>query len=650
MSNILNIGVQSLSAYQTAMEITGQNLGNVGNDNYTRRQVSLIEAANNNGVNIGDIRRVYDSSVNRYLQQQTSFFGKSDVLRDQLATLESLLDDNTNSIGTYLNTALVALRNLNTNAGDEKGRSLYLQQLSILSNRFEAINGQFQLSLGSVNESMSNMTLTVNQLTEKISNLNLQLSQSSNADNASLLDQRESLLRDLSQYIDFTTQADSTGSVNIIIGNGTLLVFGIQSFDIGTVPGQSDPSVTDLVVNNGTSNIKITDAIKGGQMGGLITYRNESLLPAQRALDRLSLSVMDEMNQQNALGIDLYGNLGGNIFQNINAIDMANARAIAFLGNTGSEQISVNIDNTKELTTSDYMLTFDTATTYVLSRKSDNAIVSTGSVATIPAAITADGFTININSGTIAAGDHYTISPTKNAANNMTVIMSDPKQLALAWPVTAISSQANTGAGKIEVSSVYDTGNSIFSTPGQLNPPLLIRFLSSSSYEVVDATTNAVIQTAIPYDSSSGTGTIVFPTPAPTNFDPGFTVKLSGEMAAGDEFQLNYNSTNTADNRNGLAMENLYQAATIAGGLTFGTAFHAFTIDVSTTTNRAQIDLESSKVLLKSAREMFGSVSGVNSVEELVGLTRYQQAYQASAQIIQVAKSLFETVIGVTRG
>lgn len=650
MSNILNIGVQSLSAYQSALEITSQNLGNVGNDDYSRRQVNFIEAANNNGVNIGDVRRVYDSSTNRYLRQTTSDFSKSDVLLDQLVTLESLLDDNTNSIGTYLTSSLTALRNLNANAGDDKGRSLYLQQLGILSNRFQAINAQFQLSLGSVNESMNNLTSTINQLTQKISELNLQLTQADNAGNPSLLDQRESVLRDLSKYLDFTAQEDDRGSVNVIVGNGTLLVFGIQSFPLSTVASNSDPLITDLVINDGSNNIVISNAITGGQMGGLISYRNQSLMPAQRALDRLSLSVMDEMNDQNSLGVNLYGNLGGNIFQDINSTSLVTNRAISYPTNTGSEQITVDITDTKALTTSDYMLTFDTASHYILTRKSDNSTVSTGNIVAIPAAISVDGFSININSGTIAAGDHYTISPTRSAANTMSVIMSDPKQLALAWPVTAVSSSTNSGAGKVEVTSVYDTTNPIFTTPGQLTPPLLIRFTSSSSYEIVNATTNAVIQTAIPYNSSTSTGTVVFPTPAPTSYDPGFTVKLSGEIMAGDTFALNYNSTNTADNRNGLAMEALFNAANVDNSLSFSSAYHALTIDISTITNRAKIDLDSSKALLNSAKQRFGSISGVNVTEEMVGLSRYQQAYQASAQIIQVAKALFETVIGIARG
>jgi len=128
----------------------------------------------------------------------------------------------------------------------------------------------------------------------------------------------------------------------------------------------------------------------------------------------------------------------------------------------------------------------------------------------------------------------------------------------------------------------------------------------------------------------------------------GYQVSLSGKPAKGDEFFVSFNEDGSADNRNATLLSGLQSADTIGGGkMSFSEAYGQLVEFVGTVTSQTRINQEASKALLDQSQSNRDSVSGVNLDEEAARLIQFQQAYNASAQVISIARQLFDSLLGV---
>lgn len=644
MTGILNIGINSILAYQLALNTTAQNIANVNTKFYSRREVDFTEILRNGGVQVGNVRRVFDEASSRNVQVATSKLSNMDTYLQQLQHIESILSDNpgsTNSIKKFIDNSLEALAKLNTNPANSDSRVNFLKTLGNLSGRFKDIDGQIQLQLQNINQSITSNVANVNAITKQIATLNELIVNAGEGEISGLLDQRLALQQDLAQFVNFETQTNLQGQLDIYVGNGLSLVSGARSFDMDTATDPANPGNLMLVIPSVGPNVSINDFIKEGSIAGLLTTRTKGLEQAQRALGQLSLAVSDQLNRQNRLGADFNGNLGGDIFNDINSASAISNRVLPNLNNASTALMNVVIDNASQITSDNYLLDIDAPNHYVLTRLSEsgNVVVSSGAISSFPQTISVDGFSLNINSGTVTQGDLYTISPTRLATSNMSLVFSDPKLLALAIPVVADKNIQNTGTGEIKVDKVIDTTNAAFGVPNQLNPPILVRFLTDTTYELVNANDNSIIETGLTYTPPKSD---IFPTAG--SYDPGYRIVLEGQVKAGDTFNIMYNATPSGDNGNGTLLAALYNAKTVQG-LTFGEGYHALATAISIQTSAAQTGYNSGNILLSQALARYDNYSGVSFEQEVVNMTSYQQAYQASAQILDTARSLFDTII-----
>lgn len=650
MSGIMNIGLRSLIAYETALTVNSQNISNVNTPFYSRRIATFSEANAYGGVEVKDVKRVFDQASADNMAKDSSNFNSSAVLLQGCQELETLLGGDTNSVPAYIANAITALRSLSDQPADLNQRGMYINQLNTVASRFNDIYSQLRTQKDDANKSIETIGSTINTLVGQVAHINEQLidANAKHQDTSSLLDQQESLLNDLSQYTDYSIDRNEYGEVNISIGNGVPILVGSKNFDVSAKNNKADASNIDIVVGSGSDQVIVTNEIKGGQLKGIIQFRDGTLKKAMDYLNRIALVIGDKLNRQNKLGIDLNGNLGGNIFNDINDTKATYDRVIVNNNNTGTLDMSVNIDDSSSLTASDYDLQFDTATHYNLVRKSDGETVSTGNITAIPQTITIDGFSVNINGGTIVAGDKFIISPTRYASENFKVTMTDSSLMAFGWPIDAEDDAANQGTGNISVGSIVDTTNPAFSIPKQLNPPLIIRFITSTSYEILNANDNSVIESPIAYDPTQGSK--VFPTAG--SYDPGYRISLSGDMVAGDSFTVKYNSNGSSnpagDNRNVAAIEDLFDTGMIENNsMTFVQAYRFLSTNVSVDTSKASNENKSDSILMQQSQEAYSQISGVSLHEEIVDMMNFQEAYQASSQIINTAKNVFESILGL---
>lgn len=129
----------------------------------------------------------------------------------------------------------------------------------------------------------------------------------------------------------------------------------------------------------------------------------------------------------------------------------------------------------------------------------------------------------------------------------------------------------------------------------------------------------------------------------------GWEMEIRGTPAEGDTFVVRSNEDHPGDNRNMLAMNDLSDERLVGGDRTFGDGYNSLLANVGTRTRQAQVAQESADAQLEQARAQREAVSGVNLDEEAADLIRYQQAYQAAAQVISVSNSLFDTLLGAVR-
>ena len=647
MNGIYNIGLSSLVAYQEAINTTSQNIANATTPYYCRKSVNFAEGLFNNGVNISDVSRIYSLSASQAVMKSNSDFAKADTMLNSLKSFEPLLDNDSNNVSKYLNDTISSLQQLNVDASSLQGRSLFFNSLKNLSGQFGAVQNEISRQLSTANSALKTYAGDTTQILQGIASINKQIAGATvGEDLSALLDQQEQQVQKLATYFDFTTSVDSQGLLSISLSNGLPLVKGITASTVNTAVDPQNSTNQNLVINLGNGpSVPIDNYITSGQAAGVVSFRN-TLAQTARDMGRLSLAITNAFNLQNKQGVDLNGNLGGDIFNDMNSGTMINTRAIANQANKGNAGMTVTISDMSQLTSSDYQLQFDTSSHYILTRSSDNSVVSSGNLGTLPCNVSVDGMSLSINTGTPTAGDQFTISPTANAINNMGLSITDPKLLALASPVIANANTQNTGDGTINLVGITDITNSTFSVPKQLSPPLQVKFITPTSYQLINANTQAVMEGPITYNPTDGAN--LFPTPG--GYNPGFQVSLSGVVAAGDTFNLSYNANSTNDNRNGLQLIGLFQQNTLdKGTLNFQQAYRMLSGDVSTQANSAQIQYDSANNLQQQAQNNFNQVSGVSLEEESINLANYQQAYQASAQILQTAKTVFETIMGMLR-
>jgi len=674
MASLLNIGITGLTASQTALTTTGNNITNANTPGYSRQRVDLATQPQQysgaagyigSGVQISGIERIVNQFMVSQLRLDTSNYQELDTYSSQISQLDSLLADQSTGLTPAMQSLFADLQEASKDPTSVPVRQVVLSDAGSLAQRFQTLYERLQTLNQGVNQQLDSYANKVNSLTQNIAKLNQEILNQGNGKGAapnSLLDQREELLRQLSEQIGVKVVTQDDGMVNVFTGSGQPLVVGAQAATLSTAPSSKDPSQQALLLQIGSAQQDITGLVSGGDIGGLLKFRTGTLDAAFNNLGRLAITMADQLNQQQQLGIDLNGNFGKSLFTDINSASAMQNRALANLNNTGTgQQLNVFIDDSSKLTTSDYRLSFGAGGAFTLTRASDNTAITGVLPMPIPAGgatiTSADGFQIQIAGGTFNAGDSFTIQPTRQGARNVDVAMQTPEELAFAQPIRTQAGTTNTGSGTVsagDMLAVYQadgvTPLGVFNTsaPPSLNPPLLIQFTSATDYEILDNSNPAAPVPLAPPQTGSITpgqnNTIVYNDPGPPS-TPAFQFVIAGHPAAGDQFSVDFNSNGSSDNRNALALAGL-NLSKVVGGQTFSDAYSQLVSGVGSTAQSVKNNRDAANTLLTQSQANRDSVSAVSLDEEAANLIKFQQAYQASSQVINIARSLFTTLLG----
>lgn len=666
MADLLRIGVSGLSATQNALTTTGNNITNANTPGYSRQRTNFEPQPSQyigagylgSGVKVQSVQRIVDQLLIGQLRSDTATFHELDTTAKQLNQLDSLLADQSTGLSPAMQQFFADLQQASQDPTSIPVRQVVLSDAGSLAQRFNALYQQLMTQQQSVNTDTQNTAGEVTNLAQNIAKLNQQIVAQTGVTGAapnSLLDQREELLRQMSELVGVKVVGLSDGSVNVFVGSGQPLVVGAQASTVTAAPSIADPTKQTIFLGTGTSNTDITSFVTGGKLGGLVAFQNTTLAPAFNSLGRVAISLADAFNQQQARGVDLNGNTGKNLFTDINTTTSQTLRVIRDSNNTGTEQPLMFISNPSALTTSDYRVDFTSATSYTITRLNDSTVVNSGTLTagqtTIPATGDVDGFRLSFGATpSFAAGDSFSLQPTRLGASAIGVALQKPEDLAFSQPIRASAANSNTGSGSVTSGLMVPeygaaTPNTSFNVTNPLTQPLLVRYTSPTAYEILN---NSTAGAPVPFVPPL-TGTI---TPGQNNIvqinnatgTPVYQITLAGNPATGDQFTVAMNAGGSSDNRNALALAGLNLTDTI-GTQTFEESYGQLVSVVGSTTQAAQNNEAAADTLLNQSQQNRDSVSAVNLDEEASNLIRYQQSYQASAQVINTARELFQTLL-----
>ncbi|WP_438810534.1 FlgK family flagellar hook-associated protein, partial [Pseudomonas aeruginosa] len=150
------------------------------------------------------------------------------------------------------------------------------------------------------------LTSQVNNLSQSVAEYNdaIAKAKSAGAVPNDLLDARDEAVRKLSEMVGVTAVTQDDNSVSLFIGSGQPLVVGNTVSTLSVVPGLDDPTRYQVQLTLGDSTQNVTRLVSGGQMGGLLAYRDTVLDSSYNKLGQLALTFADTVNKQLGQGLD----------------------------------------------------------------------------------------------------------------------------------------------------------------------------------------------------------------------------------------------------------------------------------------------------------------------------------------------------------
>ncbi|WHS61887.1 flagellar hook-associated protein FlgK [Pseudomonas sp. G2-4] len=684
--SLLNIGMSGLSASQTALVTTGNNIANVDTAGYSRQQTVQTTKASNqygnvfigSGTTLADVRRVYNSYLEAQLKTTTSLNSDAAAYQGQITPLDSLLSDSGTGMNGALTKFFASVQNVNAKPGDDASRQLLLSDAQALSNRFNSIASQLTAQNENINGNLTNMVEQINNLAATVAQLNKKIAEVSNSGGApnDLLDARNETILQLSTFTG-TQVVENGSSLDIYLGSGQPLVMGSTVNTLQAVPDKNDPGRVGIQLNSGSSSMDLTSVLTGGEIGGLMRYRSTVLDPAMNELGRVALVVADQMNAIQASGIDKNGAFGSNLFSSINSAAQMSQRSVAALTNSaGSGNFNVAIEDTGKLTTNDYKITFTTGTDYTVQRLPDGTSMGAFNTATTPPPVV-DGFSLTFGSGPAVAGDSFKITPTRNAATSIKTEMTDSKRLAIAAPLGAAITPGGSGTLTIPASGqptmttkldIYDEATTTIIQNGiKSSMPVKVVFGATSTdgtsqaYRLLDAKGGLIssgtikpgqsntLSLSVPLKDASGTPIMDSSVP-PVQRTVTFDMSIAGSPSEGAGIDVSLSQPGTLDNRNGTVLAGLQTAKTVdtgsaSKGISLNDAYGKLVEGVGSKAAQGKLDSAATGAILDNAKTARDSLSGVDLDEETGNLVKFQQYYTASSQIIKAAQEIFSTLI-----
>jgi flagellar hook-associated protein 1 len=655
MSDIYGIGLSGLLSAQLGLATTSNNISNSSTPGYTVENPVFTESSGQytgsgfigGGVTTATVQRNYAQYLTSQLNSAQSTNSSLTANLSLATELNNFVGSPTAGISAAITTYFTGLQNVANSPSSVAERQTAISDAQSLAAQINEAGQQFDQLRQGVNQQLTQSVSQINSYSQQIASLNTQIAEASSQGQPpnQLLDQRDQAVSQLSQLVGASVVQNSQG-YSVFLPSGQPLVVANQSFDLGTSTSAGDPSELAVTYNGlaGTTPTGPTDylsasAITGGTVGGLLSFRSQTLDPAESQLGAIATSFANQLNQQNALGLTLSGTAGGPLFT------VGAPQVYANQQNKGNATLTVGFANPAQPTSDDYSLSYD-GTNYTLTDTTTGQTVGppVPAIATTSPGTTIGGLTITMPTGAMNAGDSFTIQPTRGALDSFALATTNPSDIAAASPVLASAGSSNVGTATITQGTVT-AGYNIPSTRTTLTYDSATGSLSGwpvGSTVSVNGGPSTTIAAGTTIAYTPGDTYTIDTTPA-TAGPNAVSVTITGSPANGDTFTIGQN-LGMNDGRNALAMSNLISSTSLSGQTLTG-AYANYVNNIGNAASGLQAASTAQTALVSQIQSSQQSVSGVNLDEEAANLLKYQQLYQASSKVITTAESMFQTLI-----
>ena len=448
MTDLISIGSSSIRNSQMALSVVSNNIANVNTEGYVRQDLALQEGLpTKNGLfflgsgAIADgIRRAYDGQIESSLRVSISDLNAQTPLIENTERLINVFGNKNASLTSALGGFFDSLRALSVDASSEVLRNQTINDGQTLAARFNGLAGQLDALDLETRQLATDKINAFNALAEQLASINTNLAKASDVAKqpADLLDGRDQVLRDMAQITRISVSELANGTVSVGIGTNitnATVVDGQKSVPIGVnyLDGVPSKSVIQLDPYAEPTNLS---GLIGGELGGVLAFRDQMLGPAMTQLDDIASTFISEINAAHAKGMDLTEKAGQPLFtsQPDFSVDYSMAQGNSTVSVAVSEKSGANL---RPLT-----MTYDQQNSrwVVEDTLSGARTTSFGS----PAQIAVNGLSITIG-GSATVGDVIKVAGELRPARTIAMAISDPKALAAGDLFRVSQSVANTG-------------------------------------------------------------------------------------------------------------------------------------------------------------------------------------------------------------
>jgi flagellar hook-associated protein 1 len=624
MSGLISLGTRTMFAAQAQINTTANNISNANTPGYSRQTVQLETAGGQftgagffgKGVNISTVQRAHNAFLSAEASNTAAVAAGDATRLDYLQRMEQAFRMGESGLGFAAGHLLNAFVDVASNPSDASSRQVVLSRVEELASRYRSAAGELTALQQGISQDLKTSIATVNELTKRVADLNQQIARVKGLGHEpnDLLDQRDRLVGEISQFLQVTQIPAPDGTVGLFIAGGQRLVLGNDALPLTLVPDAYDNSVLRLGIREGGVDRPLVESsLGGGTLAGMLRFQSQDLPAAINQVGRMAAALAARLNEQQALGFDLNGNAGGPL------LSTGAPRTLPHASNTGTAQVTATLTGATSLEAADYELRFQGGA-WQLRRMPE------GGWAAYTPGTEVGGVTLAVPAGTPAEGDRFLVQPVRFAATDLRAALADPNGIAAASPVAAVVDPANQGT--VGVTTLL---------PKQADPnlaqPLEIVFTSPTNFTIVGPVSGAPSTTLVPGE------------PIRIN---GWELTLTGVPQAGDRIEVvstaAVSGALASNNGNALALLDLRDEGMVDGE-TIANAYASVLADVGIRVQGAKASADMSKAIARDAQAARDNLSGVNLDEEAARLIQFQQAYQAAAKVLQVAQQVFDTIL-----
>ncbi len=617
LTQALSAAISGLKANQAGLALVSANVANANTPGYIRKTVSQVATAGNDtgiSVNVTGIQRELDTYVQRQLRVENSGATYADTLAQAYKQLQDVYGTpgSGNTLESVYNSFTTALQTLSSSPDDPAARSAVISAAQLLTQQLNQSSHSIQALRGDAELGISDAVTKANQAMSQIASLNLRIAASPAADGATatLMDQRDTYVDQLSQLMDINVIKNTDGQISIFTNSGIQLVgtqaskinFNPQGMMTAAATWSADPTkctvgTLSLLSPNGSSvDLIESHSVRSGKIAAYLQMRDQELVQAQSQIDAVAAGMASALSDKTTAGTSATSGL-----QNGFDVDIS--------GMSAGNKITINY--TDSLT--------QTAHTISLVRVDDTTALPLSNDATA----SPNDKVVGVN---FAGGIGSVMAQITAALGGTGLVASNPSGNTL--------EVLDDGAGNIvDVTSVSTTKTATSLLGGSAELP----FFTDGTQPYTGATT------ALGSQSIGFAGRISIN--AALLADPSKLVSYQTGTAAGDSTRPDF----------------IFQQLT-AGSLQFspdtgiGSASTPFSGSISKflrqvisqqgeAADSANNLKQGQDVVLSSLQQRFNDGSSVNVDQEMATLLTLQNAYAANARVLSTVKDMFDTLM-----